>query len=359
MARYLCISGEGNWAYSVELERDESYRIGRAADNDIVLKDPRVSSYHARLVNEGENWLVTDLNSRNGTYLNDNRLRRAELKEGDHIAFGSTVMRFVSRLDAESLEGKSVLSPRLSQPLMRSEVQKLHDLIGELKIIEKRLSSGLVRTEEVMQTGKSLGNIAAHLEETETGLRLLGTLNAFHEIFQYAPTPASVYHEVLQFLVSATDAENAAVVLRSKSGVLRVPSTHGLAVSGWPRQIPPRFESLLQDAMEAGRTVHIPSMRNDPHFSGQEGDATGDHRSILIAPVRGGEEGLLGALYFDNPGRPAKLSAKSVDLATRCAEVLGGFLSGAAAQRGDTSRIREAVAERIGTEGSGQQETLC
>ncbi len=358
MARYLCISSEGNRAYSVELERGESYRIGRAADNDIVLKDPRVSSYHARLVNEGENWLITDLNSRNGTYLGDKRVRRAELQEGDRVIFGSMTIHFVSRLDAESLKGQSVLSPKLSQPLMKSEVQKLRDLIAEVHGIEKRLNSGSVDAQEATATGRSLAGIATRLEETEEALRVLGTLNSFHEIFHYAPAPVSVYHEVLQFLAAAINAENAAVVLKSKSGLLRVPSTHGLAVSGWPRHVPAPFESLLRSAIEDGETLHVPRMKDDPHFAGEHHDATGDLRSILVAPITGGERGVLGALYFDNSSQPRKLTAKSVDLTARCAEVLGGFLSGAATQRGGTSRIRDAIAERLGTDWSTENETL-
>jgi pSer/pThr/pTyr-binding forkhead associated (FHA) protein len=66
-------------------------RIGRAPDNDVCLDDPRVSSYHARIVVTGGQALLEDLGSSNGTYLGsfDRRITRAPLAEADLVFFGS------------------------------------------------------------------------------------------------------------------------------------------------------------------------------------------------------------------------------------------------------------------------------
>lgn len=45
--------------------------IGRAADNTIVLSDERVSAHHARITFTGGQWLLDDVGSRNGTFVND------------------------------------------------------------------------------------------------------------------------------------------------------------------------------------------------------------------------------------------------------------------------------------------------
>ena len=78
--------------------------VGRAADNDLVLKDPSVSSHHARLHPvAGTGWcFVVDLGSRNGTAHNDARLirgERAELLSGDEVAFGRQVFVFLTPPD--------------------------------------------------------------------------------------------------------------------------------------------------------------------------------------------------------------------------------------------------------------------
>ena len=66
--------------------------VGRGDYNDIVLKHPTVSSYHAWLeCDEDDAFYLADAGSRNATYLNDEKLdgRLTKLHEGDLIRFGS------------------------------------------------------------------------------------------------------------------------------------------------------------------------------------------------------------------------------------------------------------------------------
>lgn len=65
-----------------------SLAVGRAEDNDLVLAEPEVSRHHARLERDGAGWLVFDLKSTNGTWVNGDRILRAEIAEGDELAFG-------------------------------------------------------------------------------------------------------------------------------------------------------------------------------------------------------------------------------------------------------------------------------
>jgi pSer/pThr/pTyr-binding forkhead associated (FHA) protein len=72
--------------------RPTTVRIGRAPDNDIVLDDPSVSAYHARLVIEREGIAtLEDLGSTNGTAVGDlsRRIGRAQISNGDTAYFGS------------------------------------------------------------------------------------------------------------------------------------------------------------------------------------------------------------------------------------------------------------------------------
>lgn len=63
-------------------------RVGRQADNDIVLDDKRVSRHHAEVVQRGERWLIHDMGSTNNTAVNGKIVREAMLKPGDRISFG-------------------------------------------------------------------------------------------------------------------------------------------------------------------------------------------------------------------------------------------------------------------------------
>ncbi len=68
--------------------------IGRAQDADIPVRDILLSRKHCRLEPSGENWVVTDLGSKNGTYLGYRQITRHQLKDGDELRLGRTRMTF-------------------------------------------------------------------------------------------------------------------------------------------------------------------------------------------------------------------------------------------------------------------------
>jgi len=81
---------------SFPLIRD-TYTLGRHRNNDIVVSDPKVSSFHARLDRSPDGFTFVDLKSRNGSYVNGRRIESAALKTGDEIRLGTA--RLVYRVD--------------------------------------------------------------------------------------------------------------------------------------------------------------------------------------------------------------------------------------------------------------------
>lgn len=65
----------------------DKLRVGRRPGCDIVLRFPNVSSHHCELELIEGHWLVSDLNSRNGTKINGERVTRRWAYPGDQIAF--------------------------------------------------------------------------------------------------------------------------------------------------------------------------------------------------------------------------------------------------------------------------------
>ena len=70
------------------------YSIGRQKDNSIHLDDLGVSGYHARIFRSGDGYVVEDLKSRNGTWVNGTREAYATLKNGDLMRVGATDLRY-------------------------------------------------------------------------------------------------------------------------------------------------------------------------------------------------------------------------------------------------------------------------
>jgi len=74
--------------------------IGRAPDNDIQIDNLSVSNYHARVYLEAGSLVVEDLNSLNGSFLNDIRVERAMIKDGDSILIGKHEIQVDQQHDA-------------------------------------------------------------------------------------------------------------------------------------------------------------------------------------------------------------------------------------------------------------------
>jgi len=68
--------------------------IGRREDNDIVLDDPAVSREHAKIRIEEGKFVLYDLVSENGTFVNGERIANKEIVDNDEIIIGETVLVF-------------------------------------------------------------------------------------------------------------------------------------------------------------------------------------------------------------------------------------------------------------------------
>jgi pSer/pThr/pTyr-binding forkhead associated (FHA) protein len=74
--------------------------VGRAPGADFILDAALVSRLHCRLEAEGEGLLVVDLDSTNGTFVNDKRVERARLVSGDRLRVGRVELTVEKALNA-------------------------------------------------------------------------------------------------------------------------------------------------------------------------------------------------------------------------------------------------------------------
>ena len=75
----------------------EVISIGRARDNDIVIENLSVSRNHSRIRLKDDRYILTDLNSANGTYVNGVKVTRTELVNNDVITIGKHKLHFVDK----------------------------------------------------------------------------------------------------------------------------------------------------------------------------------------------------------------------------------------------------------------------
>ena len=66
----------------------ESAVIGHAADADIRLDATSIAEHHCRIVSEGDHWIVSDLGTVHGTFVNGAKIEESILRPGDELAIG-------------------------------------------------------------------------------------------------------------------------------------------------------------------------------------------------------------------------------------------------------------------------------
>jgi pSer/pThr/pTyr-binding forkhead associated (FHA) protein len=87
---------------SFRLQTHRPFTVGRDPGNDIILRDPKVSRHHAEIVFERGFFVLHDLASANGTYVNGRRIRVAPLTHGAKLRLGNSTGRFSEELPTES-----------------------------------------------------------------------------------------------------------------------------------------------------------------------------------------------------------------------------------------------------------------
>jgi pSer/pThr/pTyr-binding forkhead associated (FHA) protein len=115
MAKLFFVGLDGT-EKSYRLQTHRPFTVGRDPGNDIILRDPKVSRHHAEIVFERGFFVLHDLASANGTYVNGKRVRVAPLTHGAKLRMGNTYGRFSEELptesDAENQEGYDASQPR-------------------------------------------------------------------------------------------------------------------------------------------------------------------------------------------------------------------------------------------------------
>jgi pSer/pThr/pTyr-binding forkhead associated (FHA) protein len=91
-AKLVVIQAE-NLEGEIELEEDETI-LGRDEDNDVTVEDKRISRQHCKIILKEDQYVVSDLSSSNGTFVNGIKVTEKALQNGDRIQIGSSVFEF-------------------------------------------------------------------------------------------------------------------------------------------------------------------------------------------------------------------------------------------------------------------------
>jgi len=280
------------------------FMIGRQPGNQLVLRDTRVSRIHARILAEQDGYVIEDMQSLNGVFVNDERVARRKLQPSDRIGFGvADSYRLEFTRDEPTLER---IAERISTPAGASgNLGRLSAVVDLARALEASLS-----TTDLLA---SLVDAALAITGAERGFLLLRQ------------------GEHLAIRV-ARDNRGGALLADD----LRVPT------------------SVIQQALSRRREPL--AMRFDPH-SLQDGLPIGtiaelELRSVLCVPlvkIRAGASDVagdtLGVLYMDTRAGGADLAGGNRDLIQTLALEASTILENARLLEGE--RARERMEEEL------------
>jgi two-component system cell cycle response regulator len=104
--------------YVLERREEEEFSIGRDEKNFIVVDLDNVSRRHAQVVMRGGKFFVEDLKSTNGTYLNDEELKKEQpLRSGDQVKIGGAIFKFLAGDNVETLFHEEIYQLTISDGL--------------------------------------------------------------------------------------------------------------------------------------------------------------------------------------------------------------------------------------------------
>ena len=306
------------------------FKIGRQADNDLILRDSRASREHARIVRKGGEYSVEDAGSLHGVYVNGKRVESHALRNSDRIEFGF---------------------PDSYQLIFAMDGAELNRLIGQFGAHEKTGPMG-----SVPGAGANLAKLRAILDVArtlQTGLSLQDVLNS-----------------VVDAALAITGAERGFLLLR-KDGELETRvarNRQGATLPASDLRVPRR---VIRRALEQRRDLL--SMNFDPQGTGEFQPERSvvdlELRSVISVPlvriskVRGDATSVLstdeetaGVLYMDSRLATADLAGGNRELLQTLAIEASTILENARLL--EEERIKQRIEEELGVARTIQQGLL-
>jgi phosphoserine phosphatase RsbU/P len=295
-----------------ELNGDKSV-IGRSADCEVPVDSPAVSRRHAAIVRENGDYYIEDLRSRNGTFLNEQRIAdRSLLNDGDHLVI----------CDQEFEFHNGVRKAAASSGLDESSVAILVDdttegnkasVMATLDVSGRSASWGLSAKPEV--------KLAALLEIS----------NNLAQTFSVEEILPKLLDSLFKIFVQA---DRGFVVMRPKvDGPLVPVAAKGRRPGDEERMRISR--TIVEEAMNARKAILSADASSDERFGMAQSIADFSIRSMVCAPMISTDGQPIGVIQIDTMNQRARFTDEDL-------EVLAGVASQAAVAI-DNARMHEQV----------------
>ncbi|MBI4512864.1 MAG: HD domain-containing protein [Gemmatimonadetes bacterium] len=279
------------------LAEGQPLTVGRALQCDIQLDDEGVSRRHCTVTPRDGEVSVRDLDSVNGTFVNDAQVTTAMLKPGDRLRLGRTL-----------LELREALPRAVAAPPMLALTA---ETTATRTIVRKQIDPGRL---DWLVTTPPRAEEAALLRRAE---RHLAAVHEVSDLLSRARDVPSLFATILDTVLKVTDADRAALMLRREGAAEAGRGDVALAAARVRRgREEPEFavsRTVVRDVLESGISTLSHDALADARYQAGESIVLQGIRSVMCAPLRT-TDAILGALYADSRSATGKFGEADLEL---------------------------------------------
>ena len=288
--------------------KDESIVIGRDKADTIYINDPSSSRQHAEIFRIGELYFIRDLDSKNGTFLNEEKITEQALQVGDKIRIGATVFEF-----------KDDSEPRQAQQ-MEQKVQYA---------VDDRPPSSTIE----IDFGRSLANEGMAGDDSTLQLlykisKLIGTTHGV----------ANIYEKILKLVLQAVDADNGYIFESTEQGGMKPV----MVVEKDSDKTAKVSKSIIKSVLDHQKALMTHDAAMDPRFQASKSIIMRKTSGVICAPLLALDE-LVGVMYLSVSRVGVPFESKDLELASVIAIQLGMVIQSVSSQRKEKESLMNTV----------------
>jgi adenylate cyclase len=303
--------------------RGERLSLGRNPQkNNICISDREVSKEHAEVVRRGSEIILKDLNSSNGTFVNDRQITEMRLKDGDSIRVGNTHLTFLAPADSAPPTQVVPAPQQTTQPGTTPGVRPNSGVVPipltnsipspskpGLTVVHSFSAPVLAQVKQSADRNVKPVTAIGDVEQLRAEYERLRVAAEFQEKVRLDQGPDALLEEILNFAFSTLKADNGAILRKTDEGFeathikQRNANQSGFNVS----------DTLLEQVTTTRSAVLIQDVDFDPRFSAAQSIVSQGIKCAMGVPLVTNNR-VRGVLYLDTLQRTHAFSDRDLHL---------------------------------------------
>jgi len=263
-------------------------------------------------------WIVRDLGSANGIFINSKNVKETPLKDGDVLNIGEYSLRYES-MESQILltQAAAKLPPRLTMVMSLKDVNAALNLGKDPSVAPAAPAPAVpIPRAPSVSPGAERAQLESRMKALEHENRLFELLYQVSRALGDLQTVEEVVNSVLDLVLKVEGVERGYAMLGDDKGgfqpaVIRYKKDPSMGTAKIPQMI--LSQAIIKQVTQGGVPLLVQDVRMDPRLASSKSIALGGMQSAMCAPLKGGDK-LYGLLYVDNLVKRGMFSQEDLNI---------------------------------------------